>query len=56
MADITMCIGLDQERKVECPMRHHCRRYLARPDPLMQSWFAELPLKDDGTCSEFCEP
>lgn len=33
MADITMCANADQ-----CPLRHRCRRYLAKPSEFHQSW------------------
>jgi len=44
MADITMC---DNEK---CPLRMECFRYRAIPNPYRQSYFADIVLKDDGTC------
>lgn len=48
MPDITMCSGEG------CPMKFNCYRAQARPS-IMQSWFSEVPLKDNGDCPEFIE-
>lgn len=48
MPDITMCKGVKDG--ITCPNRGECYRYLAKPDPLYQSYFSEAPfrLKPDG--------
>lgn len=37
MPDITMCPD------VKCPSRHICYRYMAKANPLWQSYFSERP-------------
>lgn len=37
MPDITMCQGTD------CPLRDRCYRFVAKPDKLWQSYFANVP-------------
>lgn len=44
MADITMCSGRG------CAQHDACRRYRSKPDEFAQSWFAEVPVKPDGSC------
>ena len=48
MPDITMCKG-DQ-----CPLKETCYRYKAKPS-MYQSYFVDIPLKEDGTCEYFME-
>jgi len=48
MADITMCPGKD------CPKKSTCYRFWAIPHE-WQSWFAEDPRKEDGTCDQYWE-
>ena len=40
MPDITLCRG------GTCPLRKKCHRYLARPYPIGQSYFAEVPYEE----------
>jgi hypothetical protein len=47
MPDITMCKGYD------CPMCELCYRYKAIPALEWQSWFANDPREQDGTCNYF---
>ena len=44
MADITKCSG------VNCHLKEKCYRYKATPSD-WQSYFIDVPLKLDGTCS-----
>ena len=48
MPDISMCKGN------ECPLKETCYRYKANPDHY-QSYFVDIPLKEDGTCDHFME-
>lgn len=48
MADITMCSG------VGCDISHKCYRHIAKPDKMLQSYFAEPPIKN-GECDMFWE-
>jgi hypothetical protein len=47
--DITMCKGDD------CPKRDKCYRYLAEPEPHMQSYFLTPPNIDGVECDSFWE-
>lgn len=47
MADITMCVGTD------CPMKNNCYRHTANPNEYRQSYFLDIPLKEDKSCDEF---
>lgn len=47
MADITKCEGIN------CDKRLTCYRFIANENPYRQPYFAEMPLKDDGTCNEY---
>ena len=47
MADITMCEGLN------CLQKENCHRFTAKTNPYRQSYFANIPLKKDGTCDHF---
>lgn len=49
MADITMCVGTD------CPKKESCYRYTAPVNKYRQSYFVDVPLKEDKTCDEFRE-
>lgn len=49
MPDITMCEGL------ECPLKESCYRYTATPNEFRQSYFLEIPLKEDGECEHYWE-
>jgi hypothetical protein len=44
MADISMCSGEG------CPKKENCYRYTAYANEFMQSYFTEVPLKEDKTC------
>ena len=48
MLDITMCNG------EHCPLKESCYRHKATPDHY-QSYFVDIPLKEDGTCEHFME-
>lgn len=48
MPDITMCNGLG------CAVKDRCMRYLLRPDPNWQSYFAKSPGTDE-TCEHFID-
>jgi hypothetical protein len=43
--DITKCLG--QIGAIDCPYKEKCYRFTAKGDELYQSYFMELPLKDD---------
>ena len=47
MADITMCKGTTKEICV------HCYRKNATPNEYRQSYFMDIPIKEDGTCPEY---
>lgn len=47
MADITMCKGIN------CDKRLTCYRYLATANPYAQSYFIETPPTKDGKCDEY---
>jgi len=51
MPDITMCVGVT--KKSSCHMKSTCYRYTATPDEYRQSWFSEVPLKEDQTCEHY---
>jgi len=48
MPDITMCKGTD------CKLRDECYRYTAIPSEYRQSWFIEVPFKNNE-CDEFMQ-
>jgi hypothetical protein len=50
MPDIAMCYG-SIGAKI-CPLKDQCYRHTAERDEY-QSIFAELPLKEDGSCEYF---
>lgn len=41
MKNLTLCEGKDA--KCICPIREHCFRHTAKPDPHYQAWFVQLP-------------
>lgn len=50
MADISMCEG------TECPWKTKCYRFMAKPNPYRQSYFADVPGKmidEVFTCDYF---
>lgn len=50
MADISMCSG------VGCPMRNECHRFTAPKNDFWQSWFENIPYKDENgkdVCDSF---
>ena len=47
MSDITMC---DFQG---CPHKEKCYRFTAPADEYYQAYFAEPPIKADGTCDMF---
>lgn len=47
MADITKCNGTG------CDMKDRCYRYTAKSNEYRQSYFIDVPLKEDKTCDEF---
>ena len=47
MADITMCANQ------ECPKRLDCKRYIAIPNKIWQSYFTTYPEAYDGKCKHF---
>lgn len=49
MPDITMCEGTN------CPKKETCYRYKATPGKYRQSYFANPPIKDDGSCEHYWE-
>lgn len=55
MPDITMCYGKELDDSRECPRRRECYRATAEPTPRRQSYFARLPMTDDGSCGYFKE-
>jgi hypothetical protein len=49
MPDFSLCYG---ERDGEtCPKRAYCRRFLAKPDPVMQSYMEPPPVMN--SCTDF---
>lgn len=48
MADITMCKGTN------CPLKEKCYRYRAKVNPYSQSYFMEIPYKENR-CEYFEE-
>jgi len=42
-----MCSGTD------CPMKDSCYRYTAPVNEYKQSYFIDVPLKEDGSCDEY---
>ena len=49
MADITMCTDS------KCPKRNTCYRFKAKPSEFRQSYFADSPKKEDGSCDHYWE-
>ena len=49
MADITKCKGTN------CPLKETCYRFTAIANEYRQSYFAEVPLKEDNTCDDYWE-
>lgn len=47
MADITMCKG------TTCPVKESCYRFTAPINDWRQSFFIEVPIKEDKTCDEY---
>ena len=47
MPDITMCKGGN------CPIKETCYCFTATPSEWRQSYFIDVPLKEDGTCEYF---
>jgi hypothetical protein len=45
MADICMCPGEIEE--LNCPYKENCYRFTAKADKYGQSYFMELPLKNN---------
>ena len=45
MTDITKCLG--EVDGIICPYKDQCYRFTAKADELYQSYFMELPLKND---------
>jgi hypothetical protein len=45
MPDITMCKG--QIGAIDCPYKEKCHRFTAKADKYGQSYFMELPLKNN---------
>ena len=45
MADICKCLG--QIGELNCPYKENCYRYTAKADEYGQSYFMELPLKNN---------
>jgi hypothetical protein len=43
--DITKCLGEIEE--LNCPYKENCYRFTAKADELYQSYFVELPLKNN---------
>lgn len=48
MSDITKCSGKG------CKKKRSCYRFLA-PASEYQSWWMEVPVKEDGTCNHYWE-
>lgn len=56
MPDITMCKGTmgSGDFSFTCKDKNECYRYQATPDQHRQSWFMNLPRKDNDTpCTYF---
>lgn len=51
MPDIAMCYGEKEGRT--CPHRKICYRATVKPTEFRQSYFATLPLTEEGTCEYF---
>ena len=49
MPDITMCHGDN------CPQKENCYRFMATANPYRQSYFVEVPFKEDGECDHYWE-
>lgn len=47
MPDITMCSG------GLCPMKKTCVRFASIPSEYRQSYFCEIPIKEDGSCEYY---
>lgn len=47
MADITMCKG------TTCPVKESCYRFTAPINDWRQSFFIEVPIKEDKTCDKY---
>lgn len=47
MADITKC------KDSVCPMKNTCYRFMADENDKWQSYFAQSPKNEDGTCSMY---
>jgi hypothetical protein len=47
MADISKCTGKD------CPKKESCYRFTAKVNEHRQSYFGEIPLKEDDTCDYY---
>jgi len=45
MSDITKCLG--QIDEINCPYKENCYRFTAKADKYGQSYFIELPLKNN---------
>lgn len=45
MTDITKCWG--EKEEINCPYKESCYRYTAKADKYGQSYFMELPLKNN---------
>jgi hypothetical protein len=50
MPDISKCPGTD------CPRKEKCYRFTAPANEYAQAYFAEPPIKEDGTCDLFWGP
>lgn len=53
MADITMCSG--KLGKKVCKLRKNCVRFISKPNPKWQSWYAITPFKSSTKCEEYWE-
>ena len=49
MTDITKCEGTG------CPIKENCYRYTSKPNEYRQSYFVEVPYKDDECDHFWCE-
>jgi len=49
MADITKCEGTN------CSLKETCYRFIATSNEYRQSYFVNVPLKEDNTCDEYWE-
>lgn len=48
MPDIVMCKGND------CPLKHDCHRYKAKPNRFWQAYYINIPFqKDKGKCHKY---